>query len=161
MHFSLTRRLGFVTVAAFLTIIFVNYPVLSAPSQTQRLTSSEIRTMIQQSRDAWVKGDAAAFAALFTDDGELIVPGQRWQGRRAIETETANFVRQFSVAIEIQKVLVEGNQAAIEWDWQETPKAGGQTRQTQDAILIEFEAGQIRRWREYIDAETSVTQDQT
>ena len=110
--------------------------------------------MIQESRNAWVTGDAAAFAVLFTADGELIVPGQRWQGRRAIETETTNFLQQFWVAIEIQKILIEGNQAAIEWDWQETPKAGGQTRQTQDAILVEFEAGHIRRWREYIDAET-------
>lgn len=149
---SFTRRLCF--VAAFLIFIFAIYPV-TALSQTHQLTPPEIRTMIHQARDAWVTGDATAFATLFTADGELIVPGQRWQGRRAIETETANFVQQFSVAIEIQKILVEGNHAAVAWDWQETPKAGGQTRQTQDAILIEFEAGHIRCWREYIDGETS------
>ncbi len=146
-----TRRICF--IAAFLALIFVNYPA-TASIQTHRLTPPEIRAVIQQAREAWVSGDAVAFAALFTADGELIVPGQRWQGQRAIEIETANFVEQFSVAIEIQKVLVEGNQAAVAWDWQETPKAGGQTRQTQDAIWIEFEAGHIRRWREYIDAET-------
>jgi hypothetical protein len=50
---------------------------------------------------------------------------------------------------------VEGNQAAVEWDWSETPKAKGQkTSQAQDAILIEFEAARIRRWREYIDTKT-------
>ena len=43
----------------------------------------EIRAMIEQAGQAWVAGDADAFAALFTPDGEFIVPGKRWQGQCA------------------------------------------------------------------------------
>ena len=156
MSFTSTR-IFFVTVIVFLVdllmMLFIS-PAVTAPSSIQQLSPPEIRVIIQQAKETWVGGNAVAFAALFTEDGELIVPGQRWQGRSAIEKEAANFAKQFSVAIEIQKVIVEDNQAVVAWDWKETPKAGGSPRQTQDAILIEFETGHIRRWREYIDAET-------
>ena len=127
---------------------------LTAPQSHSESSSPAIRTTIQQAKQAWVDSDAAAFAALFAADGELIVPGQHWQGRSAIEAVTASFVEQFKVAIEIQNILIDGNQAAVMWAWKETPKADTQSRQTEDVIMVEFEAGQIRRWREYIDAET-------
>lgn len=122
-----------------------------APS-TQTAT---LRTIILQAKNAWVKSDAAAFANLFTEDGELIVPGQRWQGRAAIQTESASFLKNFTVVIKIRTILIDRDQAAVEWDWSETPKAKQQeTGQAQDAILINFESRRIRRWREYIDTKT-------
>lgn len=137
------------SVALTLSVLLLfKHPSSASPSV---LPPEQIRAIIQQARDAWVNGDAIAFANLFTADGELIVPGQRWQGRPAITLETANFLNQFTVAIEIQATLVEGNQAALMWSWQETAKDSQQTHRAEDVIWIEFEADHIRRWREYID----------
>jgi hypothetical protein len=88
-----------------------------------------------------------------------VVPGRHWQGREAIRTESANFLDNFTVSIQIHTMLVEENQAAIEWDWQETLKQADQnglrpTNKAQDAILINFENDQIRCWQEYIDDQT-------
>jgi len=49
---------------------------------------------IEQARDAWVARDANALAQLF--NGELIVPGQRWQGRAKIREEVTHFAQQYS-----------------------------------------------------------------
>ena len=158
MIYFIHRRLYKLIAIALLVVTLALGDALLSSSQSR--PSDSIRTTIRQAKQAWVDGDAAAFAALFTTDGELIVPGQRWQGRSAIEAETARFVEQFTVAIEIQNILVDGDRAAVAWAWKETPKAETQSQgtpqshQTEDAILVEFEAGQIRRWREYIDAET-------
>jgi uncharacterized protein (TIGR02246 family) len=159
-----TRRFFFRIVLLLLavtltlgSIILTSRSAFTLPPSPTQMQPDQIRSIVRQARDAWVNGDAAAFAELFAADGELQVPGQLWQGRVAIEAETAKFVGAFNVAIEIQTTVVEGNQAAVEWDWAETPKAGGETRRAQDAIVIEFEGEQIRRWREYIDAETPKT----
>jgi uncharacterized protein (TIGR02246 family) len=159
MTFIHRRFYKLIAIALLVVALALGGGMLSSSLARQSSPSDSIRTTIRQAKQAWIDGDAAAFAALFTTNGELIVPGQRWQGRSAIEAVTASFVEQFTVAIEIQTILVEGDRAAVAWAWQETPKAATQTRETasrrtEDAILVEFEAGQIRRWREYIDAET-------
>lgn len=158
-------RLG-VTVLSIIgllsSILLCNLALVTAApfaSPVSFLQANEMRSLIEQARDAWVSGNGAAFAQLFIEDGELIVPGQRWQGRAAIQRESDRFNQDFSVTIEIQSIVVEGNHAAVAWNWCETPKKGllessGPVRQAQDAIWVDFEAGGIRRWREYIDNET-------
>jgi uncharacterized protein (TIGR02246 family) len=159
-HLSSRLRIALLAVIFLLGSAIIHpafvVPAYSSPSTMRR---EQIQTIVLKARDAWVKGDAAAFANLFTAKGEFVVPGQRWQGRDVIRTESARFLENFTVSIQIRTVLVEGNQAAVEWDWQETPKQADQdgrkpTNQAQDAILIDFENGQIRRWREYIDSKT-------
>jgi uncharacterized protein (TIGR02246 family) len=137
-------------------IVLASRPASSTPVDCIPSTQiANLRSIVLQAKDAWVKGDAVAFANLFTEDGEMIVPGQRWQGREKIQSESDRFLQNFTVAIEIRTILIDGTQAAVEWDWSETPKATGQkTGQAQDAILIDFEIGGIRRWREYIDTKT-------
>jgi uncharacterized protein (TIGR02246 family) len=146
-------------IIALLSVLLVGSRVISSRPTSAALVdcislqqTANLRSIILQAKDAWVKGDAAAFANLFTEEGEMMVPGQRWQGREAIQTESALFPENFTVAIEIRTILMGGNQAAVEWDWSETSKGTNQkTSHAQDAILIDFEGGRIRRWREYID----------
>jgi uncharacterized protein (TIGR02246 family) len=138
------------------SMVLSSHTASSAPVDCMPSTqTATLRSIILQAKDAWAKGDAAAFANLFIEEGEMIVPGQRWQGRAAIQTESARFLENFTVAIEIRTILIDGNQAAVEWDWSETSKGTNQkTSHAQDAILINFEGGRIRRWREYIDTKT-------
>lgn len=114
-----------------------------------------IRSTIQQARDAWITGNAAAFADLFTRDGEFVVPGRVYRGREAIRAAAAEFSQGHSgVAIQLHRLLIDGDRAVVEWRWQDTETATGIQTQADDAIVVEFAAGQISRWREYIDSET-------
>jgi uncharacterized protein (TIGR02246 family) len=115
-------------------------------------SQSDIRSLIEQAKDAWVACDADALAQLFTLDGELIVPGQRWQGQGEIREEISKFAQQYTnVSITIQRILIDGNQAAVEWHYEDTEKATGKRSQSDDAIVIEVQNGRISYWREYFD----------
>lgn len=115
----------------------------------------EMQALIEKARDAWVAQDANALAQLFTPDGELIVPGQRWQGQERIRAEITRFAQQYlDVKIDIRRIIVEGNQAAVEWYYEDTEKASGHRNKADDAIVIDFKNGRISRWREYFDTKT-------
>lgn len=143
--------------------VFASIPArLPAPMSLSNSNSAggntspeQIRAIVRQARDSWVNGDADAFAALFTPDGELIVPGQKWVGRKAIRQAAADFANYASnVKIEIRQIIIEGDRAAVEWYWEDTEKATGRRNRADDAIVADFTAGKIKRWREYIDSKT-------
>ncbi|PIG93659.1 SgcJ/EcaC family oxidoreductase [Gloeocapsopsis sp. IPPAS B-1203] len=113
----------------------------------------EIRSRIQQAAHAWMTGNAEAFAELFVPDGEFIVPGDRWIGRAAIRQAVVDFAAAHShVQIEIQRILIDGDSAVVEWHWQE--EIAGTHNSADDAIAIDFQNGLISRWREYIDTQS-------
>lgn len=115
----------------------------------------EICLIIQKAKEAWEKGDANTFASLFASDGEFCVPGNRWVGQEVIRQVAADFtLRSSDVKVEIRRMIVQGDQAVIEWYWEDTENATGHRNQADDVIVVDFEAGQICRWREYIDTQT-------
>lgn len=117
--------------------------------------SEQIDSIIETARKAWLEGNADNFAGLFTASGQVIVPGQRWTGPDEIRAALNDYDEQFSVvSIEIQRKLIAGNQAAVEWSWHEMERETGCHRRADDVIMIEFEGIQIERWREYIDTKT-------
>ncbi|MBD1838761.1 nuclear transport factor 2 family protein [Coleofasciculus sp. FACHB-501] len=119
------------------------------------MNPEDIRIAIAQARDAWIARDGEALAALFTPNGEIIVPGQRWQGQERIRQEVAHFAQQYSdVRIEIQQVIVDGDRAVVEWYYEDTENSTGRCNKANDVIVINFQAGRISRWREYFDTET-------
>ena len=123
------------------------------------MTPSDIRTLIERARQYWIDGNGAAFAELFTPNGEFLVPGKRWQGHAAIREVTDNFASKNSdVHIDIRRIIVDGDQAVVEWFWKCTADASGAYDIADDAIVVDFKDGLITRWREYIDAKTPAVQ---
>ncbi|WP_035140092.1 nuclear transport factor 2 family protein [Fischerella sp. PCC 9605] len=115
----------------------------------------EIPNLIHQAKDAWVALDGDALAQLFTLDGELIVPGQKWQGQAKIREAVSRLGQQSKeIKIDIQRIIISGDQAVVEWHYEETEKATNHHTSTDDAIVIDFQDGRISRWREYFDTET-------
>ncbi|WP_315789946.1 nuclear transport factor 2 family protein [Fischerella sp. JS2] len=119
----------------------------------------DIPTIIHQAKDAWVTLNGDALAQLFTLDGELIVPGHRWQGPAQISKAVSLVAQQSQdIKIDIERMIISGEQAVIEWRYQETEKATNHRKTTEDAIVVDFRDGRIRRWREYFDTETPSSQ---
>lgn len=124
------------------------------------VTREQVTTIVQQAREAWMSGRGDAFAALFIPDGEFVVPGQKWQGRDAIRDVVTEFTSTHSnIAIEIRRLVFDhsisdNHCVVIEWYWEDTQRDTGTKTRAEDAIVIEFEDGKIRRWREYIDVDS-------
>ncbi|MGK7924067.1 MAG: nuclear transport factor 2 family protein [Spirulina sp.] len=116
------------------------------------MTSEQCRSIIHQAAEAWITGDADTFASLFLPDGEFIVPNNCWVGTAKIKQVAADFAADYEVKIEIQRIIVDGDRAVVEWHWSDIEKATGKCNQADDAIVVDFKMGKISRWREYIDA---------
>ncbi|WP_017305550.1 nuclear transport factor 2 family protein [Spirulina subsalsa] len=118
------------------------------------MTPAEIRDRIHQAAAACIAQDGQAFAALFHPHGELILPGSRIVGKEAIEQVTTKYLGTCeNIKIQIQRVIVEGLQAVVEWLWLDEKKSG-QFSYAENAIVVDFKAGLIVRWREYTDTKT-------
>ncbi len=129
-------------------------PELNFSGLTSSAPITTIHSVIQQARAAWVNEDADAFASLFTQAGEFLVPGNRWVGQEAIRQVAADFATSSShVTIEMRRIIVENNQAVVEWHWEDTDASGRRNR-ADDAIVVDFVGDRISRWREYIDTQT-------
>jgi uncharacterized protein (TIGR02246 family) len=119
------------------------------------MSLKKIHLIIQHAKNAWTNGDATAFASLFSIDGEFWVPGNRWVGPEKIRQIAAEFAASSSdVKIDIHRVIVDENQAVVEWYWEDTDNSTGNRNRADDVIVIDFVEGRIQRWREYIDTQT-------
>jgi uncharacterized protein (TIGR02246 family) len=173
---SLSKGFSLVTLGIFiaLSIAIINLTVPAAfssdsvlipnlgvqqakakPGQIKQMQRDQIQSLIQKARDAWMRLDAEAWANLFIEQGELVVPGDRWLGRAALRKAVVDYGAAYTnVKIEIRRVLIEDNQALVEWYWQAQEKATGRIDKADDAIVVDVQDQRIARWREYIDTKT-------
>ncbi|MCW6037943.1 nuclear transport factor 2 family protein [Spirulina subsalsa FACHB-351] len=118
------------------------------------MTPVEIRDCIRQAAAACIAQDGQAFAALFHPEGELVLPGSRIVGKGEIEQVTTKYLGTCeNIRIQIQRVIIDGMQAVVEWLWLDEKKSG-QFSYAENAIVVDFQEGLIVRWREYTDTKT-------
>jgi uncharacterized protein (TIGR02246 family) len=142
-----------------ISILVINLVSSMDAFASQNRSQQDICSLIEQAKAAWTARDADTLAQLFSQDGELIVPGQRWQGQAKIREEIAKFAQQYTdVSITIQQILIDGNRAAVEWHYEDTEKSTGQRSHVDDAIVLEVKDGRISSWREYFDTDTPLRQ---
>jgi len=109
-----------------------------------------IRAIVQQAAHACMTKNAQAFADLFAVNGEIILPDHHLIGKAAIQKITADYLYTLiDIKININRVMVEGDQAFVEWCWQDRHRNTGQQKCRENAIVLEFKSGLIARWREY------------
>jgi len=127
-------------------------PLQKAPT----VTPQQADAIVHQAKAAWLQGDAAAFARLFTPTGKFMVPGRSWQGQGAILDAFQKFNACYKVqSITIHNLVLQGDHAFLEWLWEEQALDSGQISTAEDAIAIDFQGNLIQRWREYIDSESA------
>lgn len=135
------------------------FQAASAHQNAQPLQNADqnrvVEAAVARAQAAWINGDADVFANLFTPDGEFIVPGLRLRGQAAIRKLTADVSAGLvDVSIEVRRIILDGEQAAVEWYWEDTNPATGQRNRADDVIVIDFRGDRIQKWREYIDTQT-------
>ena len=121
-------------------------------SQPTAQDAVDIRALVHAQASAWVGGDADAIAGAFSDPCEFIVPGMRLthphEIRRAAEDHRARYK---DVRVEVERIISQGDSAAVEWTWTDTDIKTGAIARVQDAIVLRVAKGQLIYWREYLD----------
>lgn len=116
------------------------------------MATPEVEALVEKARQAWLTGNGNAFAALFTNDGEFIAPGNRWVGYSQIHQAVIDYAAAYDqVDIDIHRIVQDGDQTVIEWSWRDRSKATEKCSHAEDAIVVDLTQGRIQRWREYID----------
>lgn len=122
----------------------------------------EVEALVRRQAAAWTAGDAHAAAADFAEDGVLISPGGAWRGPEGVRRGVRAFLDTAAVVrIEVRRVLVDGDEAAVEWVWTERRHADGAVVTMEDAIVVGLRDGRITYWREYFDPAQTATTDVT
>lgn len=116
---------------------------------------SELRAIADRQARAWSASDVDAILADFAEDARFVVPGQVVQGKAQIRDFVSQHFADYShIEIAIRRVIGQGKQASIEWQWQEQHRATGDRSQADDAIIFQLKNGKIVYWREYIDTQS-------
>lgn len=116
------------------------------------MTRDEVRDFLLRRVQAWSEGDLEAIMADYAPDVVLIAPGVRHEGRDALRESNARYLAEYTdIHAELTRVIVDGDEGALEWTWSETRRADGKRRSVDDAIVFVLRDGQIVYWHEYFD----------
>ena len=121
-----------------------------------------VRATIEATEKQWsaafLKGDAAAVAALYADDAATVPPAGEWaRGRDGItKLEQAQFDSVNATAREdiTEEVTVVGNDYAVEighYSWTGTAKKGGAARGESGRYMVLWKKGADGSWKLYRD----------
>ena len=111
-----------------------------------------VRAMVDRQMRAWMDEDLEAIVADFAPDGVFIAPSGRWQGHAAIRQAAVDFYRHaHQVRIELKSLLLDGDNGALEWSWNELRRSDGRRYAGHDGIIFTLRGGLIGYWREYFD----------
>ena len=116
---------------------------------------SKIRQLVERQANAWETANSEQIIADFAEDSLFVLPGSTFRGKQKIKEAAESYFQQSTeTKITIKRLIVNGNQCAIEWDWIEKDQETGKESKAEDAIIFELEGEKIKYWREYIDKES-------
>lgn len=120
--------------------------------QSPEFIDKGIKQLVERQANAWKNGDSDKIIADFVEDCLFIVPGSTFKGKRQIKESAESYFAEFAeTQITIKRIIANGTEGAIEWNWSDKNKKTGEITQAEDAIIFELEGGKIKYWREYID----------
>ena len=137
-----------IATGTFLLNIFVTSQTVAKAVSTKE----EITQMVRRQARAWEEQNVMAIADDFAEDAIFIAAGFRFEGKQRIQQAARDYFNQFhNTSVEIERIIIDGNEGAVQWDWSDRNRQSGQEGFAEDAIIFELEDGKIVYWREYIE----------
>ena len=121
----------------------------------QKNDSKAAENLIYQHAKAWEIGDYILFDSILHEDLVFAYPG-----RRLNKTETLKDFLDYNSSfketkIYINKIIVNGDDFAVEWQFASTNKKTGNRTAVSDAIIGKVKDEKIIVWKEYLDGRVS------
>ena len=147
------------------SIVVLTVPLLVSADVTAQeaspAASVALPPLLQQASETFNSGDAAAVAALYTEDGthEDVPAGVRVQGQEEITAYVAEVFGQLD-DFRFEPVFgrLEGDLAVLEYTLSGTDPESGQPVSYRGVIIAEYKGDLIRRSTDYYDLATILSQ---
>jgi uncharacterized protein (TIGR02246 family) len=135
-----------------------NFPktLITMDSLSSESVGCQVKQILERQANAWETGDSEKIVADFSEDCLFVVPGSSFSSKQQIKEAAESYFAEFTdTKVTIKRIVLSGDEGAVEWTWSETNKKTGKQSQAEDAIIFELEKGKIKYWREYIDKQPS------
>lgn len=157
-----TRPSGLLSL--FATTLLLAGPVLaSEPAAPQERAKREhkrkqIEELVQLHARAWETGDVALFERLLHPDIVFAYPGGRLDREQTLAAfvDFARLTR--DTRVYVRRVLVDGDEVAVEWQFATTDRQTGKRSAVSDGIIARVVDGKFILWKEYFDLSVSALQ---
>jgi uncharacterized protein (TIGR02246 family) len=116
------------------------------------MTREELRTFLLRRARAWTEQDLEVIMADYAPDIVYITPTGRISGTAQLRQNNTRYFQEYTdIQVDLTRLIVDGEQGALEWTWSETRVADGLRRSVEDAIVFVIRDRKIVYWREYFD----------
>ncbi|MDJ0649672.1 MAG: nuclear transport factor 2 family protein, partial [Xenococcaceae cyanobacterium MO_188.B19] len=116
------------------------------------MNRQDVEAIIHRQASAWENGAVETIVSDFAEDSVFIAAGQKFQGKKAIKAVAEAYFQQFTATkIDIKRIIIEDDSAAVEWDWSDINRSSNLSSFAEDAIIFQLKNDKIVYWREYIE----------
>ena len=113
------------------------------------------KDLVYKHARAWETGDYGLFDSIMHQDVVFAYPGRRMNKDETMK-DFAEYNKLFSnTKIYINKIIVNGDDLAVEWQFASTSIKTGSRTAVSDAIIGRIKDGKIIVWKEYLDGRVS------
>jgi len=138
-----------------LTILLL---VLLAGCTSNNNNNNNIEQMVYQHAQAWETGNKELLNSLLHENVVFAYPGRRLNKEQTLE-DLDYFAEHFTdTKVYINKIIVNDNNVAVEWQFATTNADTGERQVVSDAVIAEVKDGKFTVWKEYLDGRVKLLQ---
>jgi limonene-1,2-epoxide hydrolase len=116
------------------------------------MTRDELHAFLLQRAGYWAHQDLDAIMADYAPDIVYMTPFGRIESLAQLRANNERYLQEYAdIRVDLTRLIVDGDQGALEWTWSETRVADGIRRSVDDAIVFVIRDRKIVYWREYFD----------
>jgi limonene-1,2-epoxide hydrolase len=125
---------------------------LAGESMSMGMTRDELHTFLLHRGHLWTEKNLDAIMADYAPDIVYITPFGRIESLAQLRANNERYLREYTdISVDLTRLIIDGDQGALEWTWSETRVADAVRRSIDDAIVFVIRNRKIVYWREYFD----------
>ena len=129
--------------------------ILAVSCANQSQNEEIAKELVYKHAQAWETGDVKLLDLVLHDDLIFAYPGRRLNKQETI-LDLMDYNRSFNnTKIYINRIIADGDDFAVEWQFASTSIKTGNRTAVSDAIIGKIKDGKIIVWKEYLDGRVS------
>tara|TARA_Y100000310_G_scaffold270643_1_gene284616 strand:- start:42 stop:614 length:573 start_codon:yes stop_codon:yes gene_type:complete len=161
-NYNLLLKICFLIIFIFLIGLSVIY--LPSPGNNQiqdnlnNSSSQNTIDLVEKHAQAWIDGDLELLDSLLHEEVVFAYPGRRLNKEQTLADLTYFRDHFRDTKVYINKIIIDGNELAVEWQFASTKVETGHRQVVSDAIIAEVKDNQFIVWKEYLDGRVKLLQ---